>query len=118
MAKNVQTFRNCSSPNHSASFYYCFTREKLLILSKDGAKEALVDLSPSLYKQPEGICFTPDGNLFISSEGDGGDGYILKFDYKNKIVTVKQTSHYNQIAGQPIIYNSQFITNHYQPLYY
>jgi len=81
-----------------------------LILSKDGAKEALVDLSPSLYKQPEGICFTPDGNLFISSEGDGGDGYILKFDYKNKIVTVKQTSHYNQIAGQPIIYNSQFIT--------
>ncbi|MEA5403708.1 SdiA-regulated domain-containing protein [Arcicella sp. DC2W] len=56
--------------------------KKLLILSKDGAKEALVDLSPSLYKQPEGICFTPDGNLFISSEGDGGDGYILKFDYK------------------------------------
>ncbi|MDR6562737.1 MULTISPECIES: SdiA-regulated domain-containing protein [unclassified Arcicella] len=56
--------------------------KKLLILSKDGAKEALVDLNPNLYKQPEGICFTPNGNLYISSEGAGGDGYILAFDYK------------------------------------
>ena len=56
--------------------------KKLLILSKDGAKEALIDLNPNLYKQPEGICFTPNGNLYISSEGAGGDGYILAFDYK------------------------------------
>lgn len=56
--------------------------KKLLILSKDGEKEALIDLNASLFKQPEGICFTPNGNLYISSEGDGGDGYILAFDYK------------------------------------
>lgn len=56
--------------------------KKLLILSKNGAKEALVDLNSNLYKQPEGICFTPNGNLYISSEGAGGDGYILAFDYK------------------------------------
>ena len=56
--------------------------KKLLILSKDGEKEALIDLNSSLFRQPEGICFTPNGNLYISSEGDGGDGYILAFDYK------------------------------------
>lgn len=56
--------------------------KKLLILSKDGAIDALVDLNPSLYKQPEGICFTPNGNLFIASEGDGGDGYILSFKFQ------------------------------------
>lgn len=56
--------------------------KKLLILSKDGQKEALVELNAKLFKQPEGICFTPNGNLYISSEGNGGDGYILAFDYQ------------------------------------
>lgn len=56
--------------------------KKLLILSKDGAKEALVSLDATLFRQPEGICFTPNGDLFIASEGAGADGYILKFARK------------------------------------
>ncbi len=39
-------------------------------------------LDPKAFRQPEGICFAPNGDLYISSEGDGGKGYILKFTYQ------------------------------------
>jgi uncharacterized protein YjiK len=54
--------------------------KKLLVLSEDGQKEALISLNPKIFKQPEGICFSPDGVLYISSEGKDGDGYILSFE--------------------------------------
>jgi uncharacterized protein YjiK len=53
--------------------------KKLLILSALGEKLILIALDEKLFRQPEGICFTPNGDLYISSEGDKGDGYILKF---------------------------------------
>ncbi len=53
--------------------------KKLLVLSEDGKKEALISLDPNIFKQPEGICFSPEGTLYISSEGKDGDGYILAF---------------------------------------
>jgi uncharacterized protein YjiK len=53
--------------------------KKLLVLSEDGKKEALISLNPKFFKQPEGICFSPEGVLYISSEGKDGDGYILAF---------------------------------------
>lgn len=56
--------------------------KKLLILSSSGEKLALVELDEKLFRQPEGICFTPTGDLYISSEGTKGDGYILKFASK------------------------------------
>ena len=56
--------------------------KKLLILSEKGEKLALVELNQLLFQQPEGICFTPNGDLYISSEGEKGDGYILKFSSK------------------------------------
>jgi uncharacterized protein YjiK len=36
-------------------------------------------LDKELLPQPEGICFSPDGIMFISSEGKGGKGRILVF---------------------------------------
>lgn len=56
--------------------------KKLLVLAEDGHKEALISLNPTTFRQPEGICFIPNGDLFISSEGKGSDGYILKFVVK------------------------------------
>lgn len=55
--------------------------KKLLILSPEGEKNTLIELDPETFVQPEGICFTPNGDLYISSEGTDSNGYILKFSY-------------------------------------
>lgn len=55
--------------------------KKLLVLTKEGVKKSLEELDDRLFRQPEGICFTPEGNLYISSEGGDKKGYILKFTY-------------------------------------
>jgi len=46
---------------------------------------AMIKLSPVIFPQPEGICFSPDGKLFIASEGAGRGGTILEFDPKNQV---------------------------------
>lgn len=66
-------------PKTGQIFIIASDGKKLLILSKKGQKEALISLNPKTYRQPEGICFSPNGDLFISSEGKKGDGYILRF---------------------------------------
>jgi hypothetical protein len=40
-----------------------------------------INLVRSLFLQPEGIAFTPNGDLYISNEGDESSGYIIKFTY-------------------------------------
>ncbi|MEO1050306.1 MAG: SdiA-regulated domain-containing protein [Bacteroidota bacterium] len=56
----------------------------LVVLNTDGSVGAIAPLYPKLFRQPEGICFSPDGDLYIASEGRGGKGYILEFKYKMK----------------------------------
>lgn len=51
----------------------------LVVLNPDGILVDLVPLDPDLFWQPEGICFSPSGDLFIASEGRGKKGYILQF---------------------------------------
>lgn len=51
----------------------------LLVLDKSGSIVSMAPLKRSLFRQPEGICFDSEGNMFISSEGRGKKGYILKF---------------------------------------
>ncbi len=58
--------------------------KKLIVLNRKGEIEAAVKISPRMLKQPEGICFAPNGDLYIASEGRGEDGFILKFDYQKK----------------------------------
>ena len=40
----------------------------LLITDKSGKLKKLYTLNPKIYKQPEGIAFTPAGDLIISNE--------------------------------------------------
>jgi uncharacterized protein YjiK len=56
--------------------------KKLLVLDRLGIIRSVARLDPKLFRQPEGICFAPDGTLFIASEGKGGAGYILTFAEK------------------------------------
>jgi uncharacterized protein YjiK len=73
------------SPQTGQIFIVAANGKKLLILSEDGRKEALISLNSKIFVQPEGICFTPNGDLFIASEGKDGDGYILKFAMKSNL---------------------------------
>jgi len=56
----------------------------LIILNKKGKVQDVKELDPKLHRQPEGICFSPTGDMFISNEGQGGKGYILKFEVHAK----------------------------------
>ena len=55
----------------------------LIILNSEGKVKDVKELDPEIFIQPEGICFSPKGDMFISSEGQGKKGYILKFNEKN-----------------------------------
>jgi uncharacterized protein YjiK len=77
--KNFKPSGIAVHPKTGQTFIIASSGKKLLVLSEKGQKEALISLNPAIFRQPEGICFSPDGELFISSEGKDGDGYILRF---------------------------------------
>jgi len=54
----------------------------LVILNKDHSVKSAYKIDPKLFKQPEGITFTPKGDLIISNEAaDRGTGELLFFKY-------------------------------------
>ncbi|AKD56027.1 SdiA-regulated domain-containing protein [Spirosoma radiotolerans] len=55
--------------------------KRLLITNRQAKIIYSEPLDPKAFRQPEGICFAPNGDLYIASEGDGKRGYILTFKY-------------------------------------
>lgn len=49
------------------------------ILGADGALKQVWPLSDDLYVQPEGLAFSPDGTLYLTSEGGKGKGMLFRF---------------------------------------
>ncbi|MBK7408618.1 MAG: SdiA-regulated domain-containing protein [Saprospirales bacterium] len=57
----------------------------LVVLDREtGAIIYVQKLKKSVHPQPEGICFDPDGTMYISNEGKDGNGLIHKFAYLPK----------------------------------
>jgi len=54
----------------------------LIVVSPKGKLLSYVKLPRKLFKQPEGICFDPKGNLYISNEAREGAANILFFSYR------------------------------------
>ena len=54
----------------------------LLVTGPKGELRQFIPISPRIFKQPEGLCFAPNGDLFISNEARSGSANILKFAYK------------------------------------
>ena len=53
-----------------------------MVADKNGVPEKVYRINPKLYKQPEGLTFTPEGHLIISNESaDIGAANILIFKY-------------------------------------
>lgn len=54
----------------------------LVITNAQWAVQGVYALDPGRFRQPEGIAFDKDGNLFISNEGDElSNGNVLRFAY-------------------------------------
>jgi len=54
----------------------------LVIADKNGVPEKVYKINPDLYKQPEGLTFSPEGHLIISNESaNSGAANILVFKY-------------------------------------
>ena len=58
--------------------------KKLLVLDENGNPKEQYNLNEDQFPQPEGICFTPNGDLIISSEGKNGQASISYFSFNDK----------------------------------
>ena len=54
----------------------------LIILDEAYSIKHSIPLSPKIFRQAEGICFSKNGDLYISNEAGGSSANILKFEYK------------------------------------
>lgn len=68
-------------PTRSEIYLISAVDNRLLVLDRE-TKEILFfkKLKSKSFKQAEGICFTPEGTMYISNEGAGGDANILEFE--------------------------------------
>lgn len=57
----------------------------LVVANTDGKIKKVYPLNPKLFKQPEGLAFTPNGDMLISNEAaDIGAANILIYKYKRQ----------------------------------
>ncbi|MEZ5082491.1 MAG: SdiA-regulated domain-containing protein [Bacteroidales bacterium] len=68
---------------HSGNLYILGSVGNLLLVyNRMGKMMAVIKLRSKYFPQPEGICFDPNGDLYIANEGDDDNGTILKFVMK------------------------------------
>lgn len=66
------------------NIYLLSTRDNkcMAVFNRAGVLISFQFIDENLMPQPEGICFTPEGVLYISSEGKNGPGKLLEFEGK------------------------------------
>ena len=80
--KNLDSFQPSGlaiNPVSDEIFVISSAGKILIVLGRNGNIQGIHKLDPDLFRQPEGICFSPSGDLYISNEGSEGEGNILKF---------------------------------------
>jgi hypothetical protein len=87
LAKNKISFNPSAIAIHpiTHNIYLLSTRDNkcMAVYNREGKLISFQFINADLMPQPEGICFSPDGKLFISSEGKKGEpGNLFEFDAK------------------------------------
>jgi uncharacterized protein YjiK len=84
LAGNKDNFRPSAIAIHPVSglvYVIASVGKVLIVLNKNGSIEAVRPLPAKNFRQPEGICFAPNGDMFISNEGKGGMASILRYNF-------------------------------------
>jgi hypothetical protein len=71
----------------TGELYILASSDKLLLIMKGGEIMQVIKLSKNLFRQPEGITFAPNGDLYISNEAKDAIGNILLFRYDPTRIT-------------------------------
>lgn len=89
MGKDKMKFAPSAAAVHpiTKDVYIISSENKALVIADHyGKVKDVYELDPRLFKQPEGITFTPEGDLIISNEAaDVGAPNILIFKYKRVV---------------------------------
>lgn len=56
----------------------------IVVVNRSGDILATYPIASRVLGQPEGITFSANGDMYISSEGEGDRGYILKFEMQKR----------------------------------
>ncbi len=76
----------CINPVTNELFIISSVNKALVVADTSGKVKSVYQLDPKIYKQPEGITFTPSGDLIISNEAaDVGAANVLIFKYKSTV---------------------------------
>ncbi len=82
--KNLKASAAAVNPITNEIYIISAIENLLVVTSMDGKLKSSFQLNPKIYKQPEGIAFTPEGDLIISNEyAENGHSNLLLM--KNKI---------------------------------
>jgi uncharacterized protein YjiK len=81
--KRSKVFSICCSyhPVQNKLYIVSSIGKLLVITDLKGRVEEAFSLNPSVFRQPEGLTFAPNGDMFISNEGGDGMATLLKFAY-------------------------------------
>lgn len=71
-------------PETGYLFIIASVGKMLIVLNRSYQIVAAQALDEDLFAQPEGICFSPDGTLYISNEGKTGSGNVLRFSVSSE----------------------------------
>lgn len=66
-------------PIEKTFYVLAYEGHLLLVVNRKGQILSSYPVPSKVVEQPEGICFSPEGDMFISSEGNGGRGYVARF---------------------------------------
>jgi hypothetical protein len=85
--KKIDFRPSCLAKNPATNEWYVLSsiNKMLVVLDNSWKVTQVFELTPSLFKQPEGMVFDNQNNLYISNEGDDlSSANVLKFVYGAK----------------------------------
>ncbi len=82
--KTVKFHPSCLARHPLTHEWYIISsvNKALLVLDDQWKVKNIYPLNPVLFKQPEGLAFDKQGNMYISNEGGEGNANVLEFAYQ------------------------------------